>query len=60
MQIHINYEPEYEVIPVRRVYKDGTECRCRVFGEDDGNRTCWEHHDCTQGYCTHIDIDGDE
>lgn len=30
-------------------------CKCLTRGEDDGQETCWKHHDCTQGYCTHIE-----
>ena len=29
------------------------ECTCKTRGMDDGNTTCWEHHDCTDGSCTH-------
>lgn len=34
------------------------ECRCDSPGQDDGNQTCWLHHDCRDGSCTHTD--GDE
>lgn len=34
------------------------ECRCTTPGQDDGKQTCWRHHDCTRGDCTHMD--GDE
>lgn len=30
-------------------------CNCRVAGNDDGNNTCWEHHDCNDGSCTHAE-----
>ena len=29
------------------------ECNCKTRGEDDGKTTCWEHHDCYYGDCTH-------
>ena len=29
------------------------ECRCTNPGQDDGSTTCWEHHDCSRGECTH-------
>lgn len=29
------------------------DCRCTNPGEDDGGNTCWPHHDCTKGECTH-------
>lgn len=32
-------------------------CRCEVVGQDDGENTCWVHHDCTDGSCTHTDGD---
>lgn len=28
-------------------------CRCYNPGEDDGENTCWVHHDCNLGDCTH-------
>lgn len=31
------------------------ECKCQTPGEDDGNTTCWAHHDCRAGDCTHQD-----
>lgn len=30
-------------------------CNCITPGEDDGVTTCWEHHDCNDGTCTHQD-----
>lgn len=33
------------------------ECRCKNVGEDDGDTTCWVHHDCNDGTCTHQDGD---
>lgn len=29
------------------------ECNCTIPGQDDGSTTCWEHHDCMSGDCTH-------
>lgn len=29
------------------------ECRCINPGQDDGQTTCWTHHDCSDGSCTH-------
>lgn len=28
-------------------------CRCLTPGQDDGGTTCWQHHDCSDGSCTH-------
>lgn len=33
------------------------DCTCLNVGEDDGATTCWPHHDCSLGYCTHWDND---
>lgn len=33
------------------------ECRCENSGRDDGNYTCWEHHNCRSGDCTHAEDD---
>lgn len=33
------------------------ECRCATPGQDDGQTTCWLHHDCSDGSCTHQDVD---
>ena len=30
-------------------------CECVYPPEDDGLATCWIHHDCTDGSCTHQD-----
>lgn len=32
-------------------------CSCRTVGKDDGNHTCFEHHNCGDGSCTHTDGD---
>lgn len=29
------------------------ECRCTNPGQDDGSNTCWVHHNCMTGDCTH-------
>lgn len=29
------------------------ECRCITPGKEDGQTTCWVHHDCSDGSCTH-------
>lgn len=34
-------------------WQDVGECRCTNPGKDDGQTTCWEHHDCSDGSCTH-------
>jgi len=34
-------------------------CVCLIVGQDDGAQTCFMHHDCSLGYCTHQDIDDD-
>lgn len=31
------------------------DCRCTIVGEDDGGTTCWIHHDCSDGSCTHAE-----
>jgi hypothetical protein len=33
----------------------GAVCRCNNSGYDDGTMTCWVHHDCRNGDCTHTD-----
>jgi hypothetical protein len=30
-------------------------CRCKNEGQDDGDITCWKHHDCRDGSCTHAE-----
>lgn len=32
-----------------------TSCNCITPGQDDGRHTCFQHHDCTRGECTHMD-----
>lgn len=34
-------------------------CYCNTPGMDDGQQTCFPHHDCNDGDCTHIDDDDD-
>ena len=36
------------------------DCRCVTFGQDDGETTCFVHHDCSDGSCTHQDGDDDD
>lgn len=36
---------------------DYDKCICKTLGEDDGEFTCWNHHDCFRGDCTHTDVD---
>lgn len=36
------------------------QCRCINPGEDDGQTTCWTHHNCFNGDCTHMDVDHDD
>lgn len=36
---------------------DTHKCICKTPGEDDGDFTCWVHHDCSRGECTHTDGD---
>lgn len=33
------------------------ECFCKNEGKDDGDTTCFLHHDCSLGHCTHWDVD---
>lgn len=28
-------------------------CVCVTPGQEDGQSTCWKHHDCNDGSCTH-------
>lgn len=30
-------------------------CRCENVGHDDGKTTCWSHHNCQWGDCTHAE-----
>jgi len=30
-------------------------CQCLIPGNDDGQSTCFMHHDCNDGSCTHRD-----
>ena len=32
-------------------------CLCNTPGKDDSQITCFMHHDCSLGYCTHQDND---
>lgn len=36
-----------------RNWEEAGECRCTHPGQDDGSTTCWVHHDCSDGSCTH-------
>jgi hypothetical protein len=36
------------------------KCLCKNPGLDDGGTTCWLHHDCTIGDCTHMDEEYDD
>lgn len=29
------------------------DCTCLNVGHEDGATTCWQHHDCSDGSCTH-------
>lgn len=33
------------------------DCSCLTVGQDDGGTTCWQHHNCYNGDCTHMDND---
>lgn len=37
----------------RANWEEAGECRCTHPGQDDGSTTCWVHHDCMNGDCTH-------
>lgn len=54
MKIEIDYIESYAIIT------DFSECRCKTVGHDDGNNTCWKHHDCMDGMCTHTDVDDED
>lgn len=30
-------------------------CHCNKWGKDDGDFTCFLHHDCADGSCTHAE-----
>lgn len=34
-------------------------CACEHVGQDDGQYTCWLHHDCRRGDCTHAEDDNE-
>lgn len=42
---------------VRPIDGNGDECVCMVVGQDDGATTCWQHHNCYNSDCTHMDDD---
>ena len=35
------------------VLEEQNKCQCKNPGQDDGETTCWIHHDCNDGSCTH-------
>lgn len=35
-------------------------CSCKTVGMDDGAHTCFEHHRCSDGVCTHQDVGDDD
>lgn len=39
---------------------DFSKCYCKTVGKDDGDTTCFKHHDCSDGSCTHQDNDDDD
>jgi hypothetical protein len=43
----------------RVLITDFRQCYCRTVGKDDGDMTCFKHHNCMWGECTHIDDLGD-
>lgn len=45
------------VVLISGVESELKECDCKTPGLDDGDRTCWQHHDCLDGSCTHQDDD---
>lgn len=46
-----------EICPDHRDQERPEYCSCLNIGEDDGITTCFEHHDCSDGSCTHNDGD---
>lgn len=42
-----------EVIKHRNKDKVIPGCNCKHAGKDDGKTTCWVHHNCYNGECTH-------
>ena len=47
------------VIDIERDAATIRVCTCLNIGEDDGQTTCWLHHDCSDGSCTHQDGEDD-
>ena len=56
MNINILDQSVAERITVRI----GKPCMCKTTDQDDGNQTCWIHHDCANSDCTHQDSSQDE
>lgn len=57
MQITVSYKPSFEIVKVRVLDKYQRQCVCKTYGQEDGDTTCWVHHDCSDGTCTHTDGD---
>jgi hypothetical protein len=43
----------YDMAEFKSNWEEAGECRCTHPGLDDGSTTCWAHHDCSSGDCTH-------
>lgn len=63
-QSYANINPRIPYMPyvycpydsLEKFFENWTEvgrCTCTNPGEDDGATTCWEHHNCQNGDCTH-------
>lgn len=47
------YCPYSSLETFKENWEEAGRCTCTHPGQDDGSTTCWEHHDCTTGDCTH-------
>ena len=43
------------LLTIEQQQRNDDGCTCRTVGKDDGMSTCWNHHDCSEGNCTHQD-----
>lgn len=50
--VHVEYK---DMAEFWANWEEAGECRCTHPGQDDGSTTCWPHHDCSTGDCTHAE-----
>ncbi len=41
------------LVQFRQDWIEAGDCVCTQPGQDDGQTTCWPHHDCSRGDCSH-------